>query len=92
MTEQLVRLFVLLLGVLIVMRTLYSAVRVLVLPRSARDAIAAVLFLGWRRVFDWRANRANSYEERDRIMAFYAPISLLSLPVLWLMLIGAGYM
>src|SRR5262249_11917468 len=34
---------------------------------------------------------ASTYERRDRIMAYYAPIALLSLPVVWLMLVWLGY-
>jgi hypothetical protein len=35
--------------------------------------------------------KVNTYEERDRMMALYAPMALLSLPVIWLTLVGLGY-
>ena len=35
---------------------------------------------------------ARSYEQRDRVMALYAPLTLLLLPVIWLTLVLLGYM
>jgi hypothetical protein len=78
-------------GGLIVCTVVISAIRTFVLARSARDSIAAVHFTLWRRLFDWRANRATTYDDRDRIMALYAPLSLITLPLLWLSLVAGGY-
>jgi hypothetical protein len=86
------RFLVFILGLAIVAGTLYSAIETFVLPRSANDPLTRVVFLSIRRLFDLRTKRARSYEERDRIMAFYAPIGLLSLPPVWLILILLGYM
>lgn len=78
-------------GVSIVAASLTSAVRTLVLPRSMRDPFTYGLFTVVRGFF-LIGNRARTYSERDRIMAFYAPIALLLLPVMWLTLVGIGYM
>jgi len=91
LADILLRSVVFILGVLIVVRTLASAVRTLVLPRSARDPIALLVFGIVRRVFNLRAHKLTSYERRDGIMALYAPVSLLALPVVWLVLILLGY-
>jgi hypothetical protein len=80
-----------LLGVAIVMRTLISAIRTLVLPRSARDFITTLCFRSMRGLFYLRLHKSTSYEQRDGIMAMYAPLSLLLLPVAWLFLITWGY-
>ncbi len=80
------------LGLLIVLSTLASATRTFVLPRSSRDPLSATVFLTTRKVFDFWTRRANSYEARDRTMAFYAPISLLLLPAVWLVIVMIGYM
>ena len=45
-----------------------------------------------RFLFDLRANKAHSYEERDHIMAIYAPLALLTLLPFWLILVLIGYM
>jgi nitrogen fixation-related uncharacterized protein len=79
-------------GLAVVVGTLYSIIETFILPRSANDPLTRVVFLTMRRIFDIRANRAQSYEERDRVMAFYAPVSLLMLPPVWLALILVGYM
>ena len=78
-------------GVLIVVQTVMSAVRTLVLARSARDPISAWVFVTIRRLYTWRVNHFQTYEDRDRVMALYAPVSLLALPVVWLTLITLGY-
>lgn len=79
------------LGLAVVAGTLYSAIETFVLPRSANDPLTRAVFLSIRRLFDLRTRRARSYQERDRIMAFYAPITLLLLPPVWLVLVLLGY-
>ncbi len=81
-----------LIGLAIVVATLYSAIETFVLPRSASDKLTRAVFLTLRFLFDLRAKRARSYEERDQIMALYAPIALLILPPVWLILVLTGYM
>ncbi|HEX5417167.1 MAG TPA: hypothetical protein VFZ25_15995 [Chloroflexota bacterium] len=78
-------------GALTTLITVASAVRVLVLPRSAYDRVASATFRLTRAVFDLAIGRADTYEQRDAIMALYAPVSLLALPVVWLTLVLAGY-
>lgn len=79
------------LGLAVVAGTLYSAIETFVLPRSANDPLTRAVFLSIRRLFDLRTRRARSYQERDRIMAFYAPITLLLLPPVWLVLVLLGF-
>jgi hypothetical protein len=79
------------LGIGIVIRVLLAAVRFFLLPRSARDRLAAAFFVAWRRLFYLAARRARSYEQVDRIMAFFAPISLITLPGFLLSLVTLGY-
>jgi hypothetical protein len=72
--------------------TLISAFRTLVLPRGARDFLTHFAFkLTW--VFFLPATRlTKSYQQRDRIMAFYAPLTLMLLPASWLFLLIVAYM
>jgi len=44
-----------------------------------------------RWLFRLRTDRVTTYEERDRYMAFFAPVALLTLPVVWLTLVLIGY-
>src|SRR5713226_5425022 len=86
-----VRVLIFLIGLLIVIRALMSAIRVLVLPRNANDSIARLMFRVTRQIFNIRTRKATTYEERDRIMALYAPVSLLCLPCVWLIIVLVGY-
>ena len=79
-------------GAGIVGLVLASATRTFVLPRSARDKITRQVFVMTRRLFNVRLKHAVTYEQRDSIMAFYAPTSLLLLPVVWVSLVLVGYM
>jgi hypothetical protein len=78
-------------GIAIVLGTIRSAIRTFVLPRSAPDGLTRLVFRGMRKIFDFRVRKVQSYEDRDRIMALYAPLSLLVLPPVWLVLVSAGY-
>lgn len=81
----------LLLGVVIIVGTLVSAVRTFVVPRSISDWLTRRVFLSMRRIFDTVVLPIRTYRGRDRIMAFYAPVSLLILPVVWLILVSLAY-
>ena len=87
-----VRVLVFIAGLAIVAGTFLSAVRTFVLPRSAPDQLTRVIFLLMRRLFDLVLKRTASYEDRDRVMAIYAPLALLSMPPVWLICVLIGYM
>jgi len=86
------RILAFLAGFIIVLGVLNSAIRSFVLPRSAPDKLARITFLGMRVLFGWRASKLQTYLERDRIMALFAPVSLVTLPAVWLAGILLGYM
>jgi hypothetical protein len=79
------------LGAALVAFTLSAAVRSVVVPRATPVLLTRVVFVSMRRVFDLFGRRAKTYEERDRAMALYAPLSLLSLVFVWLVLVQAGF-
>lgn len=79
------------LGAVLVLFTLSSAVRMLVLPRSDNVLLTRVVFLSIFALFSIRLKRAQSYEERDQVMAFFAPVALLLMPIVWVMLTIIGY-
>lgn len=88
----LLRVFVFLLGVFIVVYVFISALKTFVLPRSAPDFLVRHIFRFLRVVFNMRMRFSPSYERRDAIMAVYAPLSLLTLPLAWLFCVLVGYM
>jgi hypothetical protein len=87
----LLRILSFVIGLVVVIGTLSSAVKTLVLPRSAPDLLTRVVFVGVRYLFEARLRVARSYAERDRVLAFFAPVSLLFLPFTWLTLVAIGY-
>jgi hypothetical protein len=68
-----------------------SAVRTFVLPRAEPVRLGRFVFLAARPVFTGAARLARSETERDRVLALYAPIAVLLLPVAWLSVLGAGF-
>lgn len=87
----LLRILAFLLGAALVVRTLFSAIQTFVLPRGANDALARLVFLSLRRIFNLYLHKPRPYPQIDRWMAFYAPVSLLSLLPYWFFLLGVGY-
>ncbi len=79
-------------GISIVASTFLSAVRTFVMPRSSNEWLTGMVFRSVLLVFRLRMRKVTTYEDRDRMMALYAPISLLMLPAVWLLLILIGYM
>jgi hypothetical protein len=79
-------------GVVLVVVVVDAAVRSLVLPRGSVVALTRVIWRITRTVFDLIAGRCKTYEGRDRVMALYAPLSLLLLPVVWLAMVLGGFM
>jgi hypothetical protein len=70
---------------------LLSAVRTVVVPRGDPVMLTRAVFLSVRRIFDFWVKRAKTYEDRDRAMALYAPLSLMLLPGTWVALTIAGF-
>ncbi len=79
------------LGAWLVIFTLLSAARAIVLPRSEQVALNVVVFGVTRWMIHAVAKRQATYAERDRIMALTGPLGLLTLPVVWLSLVSVGY-
>jgi hypothetical protein len=78
-------------GAFLVGWTLLSAVRAVVLPRGVPVRLSRWVFVPIGELFRLRLRFAKTWDERDRIMALYGPITLLSLPFAWLVLVLAGY-
>lgn len=78
-------------GLAIIVATVMSAVRTVVVPRAVPSRLSQGVFLSVRWLFDLRARAATTYEARDRVMSLYGPLSLLALPLVWIGLVLAGY-
>jgi hypothetical protein len=78
-------------GAFIVLGTVLSAIRTFVLPRAAPVLIGRIVFLGLRSLFNLFARPSRPYADRDRVMALYGPLALLTLATTWVLLVGTGY-
>ncbi len=84
--------FLFLAGAVIVLGTFASALQTLILPRGTRDIVTHSAFRAVWLVFGPLLRFTKSYERRDRIMALYAPVTIMLVVVAWLVLVLLGYM
>jgi hypothetical protein len=75
----------------LVILTLFSAVRTFILPRGAPDPLVRNVFLANRFIFNLLARRMRSYASLDSLMAYYAPLGSLALLPTWLILVSLGF-
>ena len=80
-----------LLGLGVVISTLFSALSTFVLPRSARSRLNRILFGVLRRIFEKLMGFVKTFEQKDAIFAYYAPIGLMLLVPTWYVLMTIGY-
>jgi len=77
-------------GLALVVAVIDAAVRSLVLPRGSVVSLTRIIWVSSRKVFNLIASISKTYEGRDRIMALYAPLTLLVQPAVWLAMVIAG--
>ena len=85
------RIVLVILGIMLIAWPFLSAARTFVVPRSQPQKLNAFLFRMNRRIFDLLINHQETYEQKDRLMALYAPLTLLMLVPFWLLLTAVGY-
>lgn len=79
-------------GAFIVAWTVASAVRTFVMPRAQNAWLTSTAFrLMYKFVFRPAVERASTYEDKDRILAFYSPFTVVMLPFLYLTMIWIGF-
>ena len=89
---ELLRVASFLVGAYIVAGTLLSAIKTFVVPRSMNVWLTRMVFRFWFGMFQFRMRHVTTYEKRDSMMALFAPLALLSLPLVWVMLNLVGFM
>ena len=85
------RMLAMIAGTFIVLSVAVTAIKTFVVPRGYQDPIARVVFRSSRMIFRLLSH-GKSYAVQDRVMAFYAPVTLLFLPVALLVVVQIGYM
>jgi hypothetical protein len=78
-------------GVALVLFTVASAIKTVVVPRAISSLITRKLFRTMRRVFNLLAHPKHEYAHRDRILAYFGPVTLIMLPGVWVLLTALGF-
>ncbi|HEY5155376.1 MAG TPA: hypothetical protein VIJ47_11615 [Acidimicrobiales bacterium] len=85
------RVLAVLFGTLAVLWVLWSAIRAVVVPRGESVWLSRKVFLVIREAFEFAGRRTRSYEAYDRVMARYAPTSLVILPGVWALIVFTAF-
>ena len=85
------RVLLFLAGLALVLLMVRSMVRTFLVPRALQAHLSRAVFVLVRRVFRLRASERHDYAMRDRVMALYAPVSLLVLLAVWFSFLLLGY-
>lgn len=80
-----------LLGAVSVMLVFGSAIRTVILPRGIPAKLSRWVMLAVRTFLGLRLGPKTEYEKRDRIMALYGPLGLMTLLATWLVIVLFGY-
>ena len=86
-----VQIIVFLLGLGIAVSTLFSAIRQTVLPGRKKVRLSRAVFRTTFRLFRFVFVRIPSEQVRDALSAFYAPMSVMLLPLAWVILLMIGF-
>lgn len=78
-------------GSAVVLGTLASAIKTVVMPRSDPAMLARWVFVNLRRPFDFRVRRAKTWEQADHVMARFAPFALMLMPAVWVTTVLVGF-
>lgn len=89
--NMILKTIVFLIGIGLILGTLQSAISTFILPRNARSLLNRVLFSFLRKVFEKVMFFAKTFERKEAIFAYYAPIGLLLLIPSWYALMTLGY-
>lgn len=79
------------LGAALVVAAIFSAVRLLVMPRATRDPVVTLVWVGVRRGLDVYLRHLETFAARDAVMAAYAPIATMCLLPTWLAMTLVGF-
>ena len=83
--------FAIVAGVTLVVWTLISAVRTVVVPRALIPILTRFHFVALRKVFSRFTRPSRSFESRDAALSLYAPVALVTLPGLWVLMVLTGF-
>lgn len=84
------------LGLAMALTAIRSAIATVIVPRAVPSRLNRLVFITVRLAFSVllavSGRRRPWSPKRDRLLAYYAPVSLLALQAVWLILVGAGFL
>ena len=78
-------------GIAAIVFALDASIRTFVVPRGTVVLLTSMVFRSLRRVFTLFVRPSRGYEALDRVWAMYAPLALLTLPLVALAFVFVGY-
>lgn len=78
-------------GLVIVLAVASSILRTLVVPRGVRSKLSSAVLAATLGVFRTVARRTSTYESRDAVLAYAAPVALIATLLTWLALLFVGF-
>ncbi|HLK96991.1 MAG TPA: hypothetical protein VK364_04420 [Hymenobacter sp.] len=78
-------------GFYLIFITLSAAVRSFVMPRNEVVRLNGYVFRSLRVIFDWATSLHSTFGGRDQTQAYYAPVALVTLPIVWLAVVAGGF-
>ena len=91
LTMVVVRILCGIVGAAVVAGTLASAIQTVIVPRATTIRLSGAVFIAVRVLFLPFTKAARSFEQRDRALSLYAPLSLVVLPLVWLIFVTVGF-
>ena len=85
------RVLLFLAGAAVVLWAVRSVIRTFLVPRALRATVPRIVFIGVRRILRLWAGERQHYDMRDRVMAYYAPVALVTLLVVWVAILLIGF-
>ena len=90
--DTIARLGIALVGCWLVYFTVATTIRVFVLPRGENAWLARQIFTVTYQLFLFFAYKKETFEDRDAVLALFAPVVLMIQPLIYLALIVIGFM
>ncbi|MBA2426794.1 MAG: hypothetical protein H0V60_06905 [Actinobacteria bacterium] len=78
-------------GLLLVLVTYGSVVRTLIVPRGVSARLSTAVAKALHKVFLLIVKRLDDYEDKDRVLIFQAPLSILVILIVWIVMFVVGF-
>jgi hypothetical protein len=78
-------------GIVVITHTGLVVVKTVVVPRPTAIFVNRLCFITMRKICEWIAARKRTAEDADRVLAVFAPLTLVLLPGVWVAMMLVGF-